>query len=179
MVINIAREVVMQSILLLVIFPLNALAFSGDGSGTSGDPYQISNCNELQEMKDDLSADYILVNDIDCAASNTWNSGAGYIPAGTSGSRFTGSLDGQNYSITDLFIDRGSTDFIGLFAYTNRATIENVRMADIDFTGRYHVAALIGIDESYTHIENCAYFLVKRSSRISYIKMPITYTCTS
>ena len=40
--------------ILLMITP--AVAFSGSGSGTSGDPYQITDVNELQEMNDDLSA---------------------------------------------------------------------------------------------------------------------------
>lgn len=43
-------------------------AFSGAGSGTADDPYEISTCTELQEMENNLSAHYELVNDIDCSA---------------------------------------------------------------------------------------------------------------
>jgi len=47
-------------------------AFSGGGSGTPADPYRITNVGQLQEMKDDLSASYILVNDIDASATIGW-----------------------------------------------------------------------------------------------------------
>ena len=49
------------------------LGFSG-GSGTSGDPYQISNVSELQNMSSNLSAHYVLKNDINAYATKTWNS---------------------------------------------------------------------------------------------------------
>ena len=37
-------------------------AFSGIGSGTEADPYVITDVNQLQEMKDELDADYVLAN---------------------------------------------------------------------------------------------------------------------
>ena len=42
----------------------SASAFAG-GAGTIGDPYQISNCTELQDMQSDLDAYYVLDNNID------------------------------------------------------------------------------------------------------------------
>ncbi|MBA7656028.1 hypothetical protein ES703_63941 [subsurface metagenome] len=47
-----------------------AEAFSGTGSGTAQDPYIITNVDQLQEMKDDLSAWYELGNDIDATATS-------------------------------------------------------------------------------------------------------------
>ena len=63
------------SSLLLILFPVSVFAFTGNGSGTELDPYQISNVDQLQEMNDDLDAYYILVNDIDASATSGWNSG--------------------------------------------------------------------------------------------------------
>ena len=52
------------------------------GDGSPGDPYQISNVTELQAIKDDLSAHYILVNNIDASDTVTWNDCAGFEPIG-------------------------------------------------------------------------------------------------
>ncbi|MCF8223690.1 MAG: T9SS type A sorting domain-containing protein [Bacteroidales bacterium] len=78
----------------------NASAFSGEGSGTEADPYQITTVEQLQEMNDDLTAHYILVNDIDASATSTWNGGKGFVPVGYN---FSGSLDGRGYSIINLY----------------------------------------------------------------------------
>lgn len=80
------------SLAVALAFPVSAFAFSGNGNGTSGNPYQISNCSELQEINNDLSAHYALTGVIDC-------SGVNFTPIGTSGSPFSGTFDGDSYSI--------------------------------------------------------------------------------
>lgn len=52
---------------LLVASP--CAAFTGSGAGSVGSPFQITNCSQLQEMSSDLSAYYVLANDIDCSAT--------------------------------------------------------------------------------------------------------------
>ena len=52
--------------LFILVAPDSATAFSGLGSGTSEDPYQIATCLQLQEMRDELTASYILTADIEC-----------------------------------------------------------------------------------------------------------------
>ena len=78
-----------------------AFAFTG-GDGSAADPYQISTCAELQKMQNDLSAHYVLVNDIECNVY-PFNTGSGFSPIGTSSTPFTGSLDGRNYKIRNSF----------------------------------------------------------------------------
>ena len=85
--------------------PVGGPLFSGAGSGTPGDPYQITNDTQLQEMELELAAHYILVDDIDASITSAWNSGAGFSPIGDQATPFMGSLEGQNYSISDLFIN--------------------------------------------------------------------------
>ncbi|MCE9585253.1 hypothetical protein K8Q94_01355 [Candidatus Nomurabacteria bacterium] len=46
------------------------------GDGSEGDPYQISSCPQLQLMNNDLSAHYILVDNIDCSDTLSWNANA-------------------------------------------------------------------------------------------------------
>ena len=50
------------------------------GDGSSGNPYQITNCVQLQEMNNNLNAYYVLMNDIDCSDTVNWNSGEGFVP---------------------------------------------------------------------------------------------------
>jgi len=129
-------------------------AFSGIGSGSSGDPYVITNCTQLQEMEDDLGANYSLGNNIDCVNTTTWNGGDGFDPVGTSASKFTGSLEGNGYNISNLFIDRSGENDVGLFGHTNLSEINNVSLIDVNITGDYNVGGLIGYPNNAT-IENC------------------------
>ncbi|MFW6196344.1 MAG: hypothetical protein ACOC5D_03315 [Thermoplasmatota archaeon] len=132
---------------------VSASTFAG-GSGTSIDPYQISNVYELQNMSTDLNAYYILVNDIDASATSEWNSGAGFVPIGTSSASFRGSFDGQGYSISNLYINRPSTNYIGLFGYTEFGSIKNIDMIDNDITGQNYVAVLVG-SSYWSRMEKC------------------------
>jgi|GEM_PF-2370489 len=100
-----------------VIGPNTVRAFSGDGAGTLDDPYQIANCNQLQEMKLALTSNYILVQDIDCNDTVNWNNGKGFESL-----NFSGSLDGRNYAITGLYINRPTENAVGLFSYTANAS---------------------------------------------------------
>jgi hypothetical protein len=44
------------------------------GTGTQANPYQISTCEELQNISNmNMSAYYVLVNDIDCSDTKNWN----------------------------------------------------------------------------------------------------------
>ncbi|MFO8110136.1 MAG: GLUG motif-containing protein [Thermoplasmata archaeon] len=56
-----------------VISILSFETSSGGENVLEYDPIEISTVEELQAMKDDLSADYVLVNDIDASATEGWN----------------------------------------------------------------------------------------------------------
>jgi len=116
---------------------------------------EINDVDELQAIKDALSGDYILGNDIDAAATSGWNSNEGFIPLGNSGTKFTGTFDGDGYVITDLFIDRTGEAFQGLFGHTDYiAEIKNVGVVDANITGNYYVGGLIGYNYAGT-ITDC------------------------
>lgn len=122
----------------------NAVAFPG-GNGTPGNPYQIANVTHLQNMSSNLSAHYILINDIDCTVTSGWNFGAGFIPIGDVSTQFTGTLDGQGFKIINLTVNRPSTLFQGLIGYANsNARIENVHMVGASVIGDAYVGVLIG-----------------------------------
>ena len=84
-------------------------------------------------MKNDLIAYYVLGNDIDATATSGWNDGAGFESIGTEASSFKGSFDGKGYKITNLYINRPGTDYVGLFGYVGSGgVIENVGLENVD-----------------------------------------------
>ncbi|WP_167848811.1 GLUG motif-containing protein [Methanolobus halotolerans] len=134
-----------------------ASAFSGGGSGTEADPYQISNVAELQNMSLDLSANYTLINDIDASDTVNWNTGDGFDPIGDSSNKFTGTFDGNEFIISNLTINRSGERYVGLFGYTAGSFITNVSLEKTNVTGGdYHVGGLVGynsggsINKSYS-----------------------------
>ena len=136
-------------ILILSLLIVSAYAFSGEGTGIQTDPFQITNCTQLQEILYNLNSYYILKNNIDCFDTVNWNNGSGFDPIGNDSNRFNGQLDGQNNNISNLFINRSSENFsenfIGLFGYTNSiAQIKNVGLENINILGDACVGGLIG-----------------------------------
>ncbi len=142
------------TILLALTVSLGA-AFSGTGSGTASDPYQISNLTTLNETRENLTAHYELVSDINASETRNWNGGKGFKPIGnsTSGFEFQGTLDGNDYSIENLTIDRGSESYVGLFGYLgSTAEVGNLSLKSVNVSGDYYVGGLAGSSEQ-GHVE--------------------------
>ncbi|WP_435065511.1 right-handed parallel beta-helix repeat-containing protein [Halobaculum sp. EA56] len=120
------------------------------GSGTPEDPYIITNASELQAIADDRDATYRLGSDIDASETATWNGGKGFDPIGrydasvNPSDEFTGTLDGANHTISNLYINRTSVTGVGLFAVTNQSVVKNLHLADVTVTGRNNVGAVSG-----------------------------------
>ena len=116
--------------------PVNLGDFTG--SGTEDDPYIITNADELNAMRQDLTASYRLGNDIDLSPSVTWNYGRGWMEVGRSGSdeQFTGSFDGAGFMIDNLTMNRPRQRAInyyqGLFGYTNDASFKDIHFDNVN-----------------------------------------------
>ncbi|MCX6808129.1 MAG: fibronectin type III domain-containing protein [Candidatus Berkelbacteria bacterium] len=146
--------------------------FAG-GTGVLGDPYQITTCLQLQEMRNDsLSGKYfILANDINCAATsisdpddpdynnNLYHDGAGFSPIGyydytaiNPSHGFYGDFDGRGHTISNLFINHTNQssydhgEYVSLFGYSGGAKIKNLSLTDVNITGLFGTAGLV----SYT-----------------------------
>ncbi|MCA9427681.1 MAG: peptidase A26, partial [Candidatus Omnitrophica bacterium] len=102
----------------------------------------------------DLEAHYVLGNNIDASETASWNEGEGFRPVGTFGKSFSGSLDGKGYQIQDLFINRPLSDNVGLFGYTEGATLDNVGIDGGSCSGDDYVGGLVGNNVS-TRISHC------------------------
>lgn len=113
-----------------------------DGEGESSDPYQISTPQELQCITEEPDAHYELVSDVNATETEGWNDNRGFDPIG-SNERFTGSLDGNGYSILGLTIDREGTQN-GLFAETDSgAEIRDIVFEDARIESDRHAAVVV------------------------------------
>jgi hypothetical protein len=149
--------------------PPETPTFAG-GTGTEGDPYQISTCQQLQDINfisdfvgthPFLSGDdyFILTNDIDCSETSEWNDGAGFEPIGNNDEypdveNISDSihLDGNNKTISNLYINRPNKMTVGLFSLITDSEIKDLTIEG-DFTG-----VIVGMVSSYTintNIINC------------------------
>ncbi|WP_430511493.1 GLUG motif-containing protein [Pannonibacter phragmitetus] len=101
----------------------------------------------LQLMALDLSASYSLGANISMASAllsgGIWGS-SGFKPVGSNSSAFTGSFNGNGHTISGLVINRAGLNYVGLFGYTNGATISNVTLSGGSITANSNVGALIG-----------------------------------
>ncbi|BBM89308.1 hypothetical protein COTS27_01005 [Spirochaetota bacterium] len=132
------------------------------GTGTSTDPYIIDNDRKLNLMVDLMtdaasyrSAHYRVTRSINLAAADgaTWLEGGtsqGFRPIGTDRAIFTGTVDCQGNAISNLYINRSTTDNIGLFGFIAGATIENCFLADVKVTGGEQVGGLVGSNRNST-----------------------------
>ncbi|MCA9329921.1 hypothetical protein KDA11_04700 [Candidatus Saccharibacteria bacterium] len=114
-------------------FP-GSFAFTGSGQGVKDDPYIITNCQQLQEITNDLDAHYQLANDIDCSDTQHWNGGRGFIAvAPNKDNAFSGVLDGKNYAITNLHQYLTHTyEPASMIGHANGATIKNIELRDVN-----------------------------------------------
>lgn len=104
-----------------------------------------------------LNKAYKLNNDIVAGVTqtNSWNSGAGFNPVGNATNKFTGSLDGDGYQIQSLFINRGATDYIGLFGYIDTSgSVSNLGMTSVNITGKVRTAAVAAKIDNSSSITN-------------------------
>lgn len=113
----------------ITLLPITALAavsgtqFAG-GDGTAQNPYQVATAEQLNAVRDELSAHYMLVSDIDLSG-DTW------IPIGTTNAPFSGSFDGSGHTISHLSSGYfNSENYAGLFGYCDTGYICNVHIKE-------------------------------------------------
>ncbi|MFA6469446.1 MAG: GLUG motif-containing protein [Bacteroidota bacterium] len=121
------------------------------GDGSIDTPYQISTWQNLYWISQNSSEwgkYFEQTADIDFTsvdpAMNTWDGGAGWTPIGNSSVNFTGSYHGQDHFIKGLYLNRPSTDYVGLFGFTNGATIQHAGFVDGSIHGQSYVGSFAG-----------------------------------
>lgn len=102
-----------------------------DGSGTSSDPYIITNDYELQSISVDTAAFYTLGIDIDASGTTDWNGGSGFNPINT----FTGTLDGDGFEVFGLFVSRGGGSAALCSSLGSGGVVKNIAIKSADISG--------------------------------------------
>jgi hypothetical protein len=151
---SIANGTINQSGNILLQGDLAIAAFSGNGTGAFDNPYNISNCTQLQEMENDLGANFSLINNINCSDTINWNSAQGFDPIGSSSPKFVGSLNGNGYNITKLYVSR-TTTYNGLFGYLGSpANVSSLGLINASIKGGQYTGGLTGYMDTSTTINN-------------------------
>jgi hypothetical protein len=88
----------------------------------------IYTASDLNNIRNNLHGKYILMNNVDLS---DYASGNGWLPIGSIGVPFSGTLDGNGYTISNLTLNQASgADYpsiaIGLFSYVAGGTISNL-----------------------------------------------------
>ncbi len=120
--------------------PCGVAQFAG-GTGTLLDPYQIATCDELQRIKTAPSAAFVLVQDIDCRETSSWNDGRGFEPI----AGFAGQLDGGKHVIRGLTINRPNEENVGLIGSCHTdCSIVDLGLVGGSIAGLNNVGSLVG-----------------------------------
>ena len=132
--------------------------FTGSGSGTENDPYLILNPIQLNQLRNFLNQEGVyfkLMADIDLTEFlEDENPDQGWQPVGTSSAPFKGILDGNGKKITGFWINRSSSNYIGLFGYTTNARITNVNLLGNTVKGNDNIGFFAGYSKNTT-FGNC------------------------
>lgn len=103
------------------------------GEGTLESPYLVSTSEQFNSIRHYLSSHFKLTADIDLSIYSDWK------PIGTGGYAFTGSLDGDNYTISNL-----TTTGTGLFSQTQNADLVNFKLENVKVDTSGIAGAVVG-----------------------------------
>jgi len=98
-----------------------ANGYFGGGSGTEQDPFLVEDHLDLWEIRNNLSAHFKQVYNIDL---NSFNANGGWTPIGDSSTPFTGTYDGSGFEIRNLWV--ANKPNAGLFGWVSNAKIKNI-----------------------------------------------------
>lgn len=137
-----------------------------NGDGSSSNPYQITNCQELQQIHVNLNANYKLMNDIDCSYSLSGGPGINpydWVAIGNSSANFNGVLEGNGKKIKNLLIithELPERYNIGIFGIIGTSgMVKNLGLVDVyvlakeskdatgDVSGGQRVGGLVGYNK--------------------------------
>jgi hypothetical protein len=111
----------------------------------------ITNCVELQNMQNNLTANYRLMNNIDCSDTVNWNNRSGFLPVGngaTYETMFKGNLDGQDFNIYNFYINYPDQSEVGLIGWGYDSSVKNIGFINANITGKGFVGTIYGFQEA-------------------------------
>ena len=122
--------------------------------------YLVRSPAELQNIRNNTEANYMLADDIDFSTvdASSWNGGKGFLPiagigiviAGQNQRGFSGRFDGLGFTVKNLDIRVENSDRVGLFAeIIGSAVVENMKLFGGNVTAIVNDAAPAGVESVY------------------------------
>ncbi|MDD4816268.1 MAG: GLUG motif-containing protein, partial [Clostridia bacterium] len=142
-------------------------AYAG-GAGTSVDPYQIANADQLKYFANqvNIGTDYaqtyfiltghILINNTSNLAN--WGTQApsySWSPIGNVNNPFNGVFDGNGFTVSGIYINNSSFSYSGLFGNVSGGTVLNVGVSASYIKGRAYVGGVVGMAKNSAKVANC------------------------
>ncbi|MEM4258709.1 MAG: GLUG motif-containing protein [Candidatus Thermoplasmatota archaeon] len=139
--------------------------FFGGGSGTEDDPYVISKIEHLDNIRYHLSGYFVLVSDLDFNDDSCYldpskkvffTTGDGWRPIinDSYDNLFSGVFDGQGHVISNLFINRPSSNLVGLFGCLRARVVKDIGLVNVNVSGDWCVGGLVG-EMYYGSVSGC------------------------
>jgi len=154
-ILSVKKTAPVTTILLTLVFYLfvGTTSLMADGTEPTGNPRQVSTPDHLLWISTNSSSwgdSFIQMNDIDASATSGWDDGDGGAAEGFSPighphtTQFTGTYDGDGYTIANLTINRSGTEFACFFGYTSGATIQDLGITNCAISGLGFGGGLVG-----------------------------------
>jgi len=135
------RKAIVAMVGMILSAGANAGTYGG-GSGTPGDPYQISSTahwTSLIASPGDWGKNFVLTANLDFG-------GANFNPVGNGTTFFTGVMDGAGHTLSNFRVRVGQVliDNVGLFGVVSGGQIKNLGVVNATVRGSSYVGALVG-----------------------------------
>lgn len=117
--------------------------YTGGGTGSESDPYQINTADDLNGLRFITEPNIFAKLSADINLSN-YSTSSGWAPI----NGFNGHLDGNGYKISHLTINRPNENKLGLFGTANTTTVlTNIVLDDVFIHGQSDVGGLVGYNK--------------------------------
>lgn len=99
---------------------------------------EISEFSDFNKIRQHKTGDFVLVSDIDASETRDWNNGRGFEPI----NNFKGTLDGQGYTISNIYIDRYGWDEAFMKSMID-GVIKNLKIQNFYVNGKQDSSFLV------------------------------------
>lgn len=132
---------------------------------------RISTPHQLQLMKLDPTVDYVLVCNLDMVGTQVhsaiWgtqpDANGGFVPIGSDASMFSGNLEGNNFTISNLYIKRPTNGQQSLLGKCNTSEVNNLAITNAYVKGETYTGGLSS-ETTLSSFTNCSYSGVVQST---------------
>ena len=105
----------------------------------------VNDAAALQAMRNDLAGNYAVGSNIDLSGIANWQPvGDGSRDENNNLRSFTGIFDGLGHTLSNLTINRGDQDYVGLFGRADAGRIRDVGLVGVSVSGKSYVGGLAG-----------------------------------